>query len=1107
MDVSEERALDVSELESIVRDAEPTAWLAPPRILRRVIKRDKGLEFLGLQVPHRQVYTIAEAELRAVIEGEELGLRPDQEWPPVVILLARPELEELAISPRELVLIDYWRMLFHARAHVAVEGRFADGSLTDPVLHDRIGRIGRVEFDEVRSVLRQEHMLLPPGDDRSAYVEFAATYLELRYFTPTLLPHVFPGIEDHEAVGAVLAGDVDGPALFAATRLAGTPDPEATAAWAESSGPEPEEETAGGGQEEEPTESVRPVGWMSRWLIRRAEAAAERGNAVRAAVLRTRALRHATGLRAEPLRLGARAELDRLVGRLQRALGFDDAEAERWRRSLPVLLDRSARGFWTPEARLLYDLQKVCLDHEREVFAIDLLGWLASGGRTPLQRPRPHLREVMISIHLRGAARRLPAVRLAPGDRVRLDGLLRPAVARAEANLRDRLRGPIEATLQATDIRPSNLPERVAARKLVEELLDRIVRGGFLSLGDLRDACSRNNLNLPDLSGPIEFVRGDRLLQADRALARALDGVYRRGEVYLRWMQRLSSLAFATPSGRFLTAYVALPYGGVFIALEGLQHLFDLIVYALTRVEVHVHFVSAATVALHGTVALGLINFPGFRRRFLDSLGSMGRALRAALIDLPTRMLNLPLVRLILEGRLARAVWDFVLKPLVVSTPFWLLGKPAGLDPRETTVLGLSAFLLASILLNSRLGRDVEEIVADEAVRAWHQFYRDVIPGLFRAIMALFNRFLEIVERLLYAVDEWLRFRRGQGAVSLAAKVVLGGLWFVLAYVIRIYVNLLIEPQINPIKHFPVVTVSHKIILPFFIKFKVYSLLYTPLAPLVGRDIARLFAVTTIFLIPGVFGFLVWELKENWRLYRANRPESLGPVVVGDHGETLVRLLRPGFHSGTLPKLFAKLRKSERRALRDGREKAELKHREALHHVEDAIRRFVERELLALLRESRSLGPLGIGLGKIGLSTNRIKVELRAADDGGEGLWIAFEEHSGCLTAHLAAPGWQARLSDARNRALTTALAGLYKMSGVDLVRIPLRSSPSAPTDGRHDGSRLIAFDRVVVPWRRWVEAWERDQAEGGHPTRVVEGVKLLPPPGRKSNWRKTSRR
>ena len=38
--------------------------------------------------------------------------------------------------------------------------------------------------------------------------------------------------------------------------------------------------------------------------------------------------------------------------------------------------------------------------------------------------------------------------------------------------------------------------------------------------------------------------------------------------------------------------------------------------------------------------------------------------------------------------------------------------------------------------------------------------------------------------------------------------------WFFVTYLVRIYVNLLIEPQVNPIKHFPVVTVSHKIILP-----------------------------------------------------------------------------------------------------------------------------------------------------------------------------------------------------------------------------------------------------------------------------------------------------
>src|SRR5438876_11244753 len=112
-----------------------------------------------------------------------------------------------------------------------------------------------------------------------------------------------------------------------------------------------------------------------------------------------------------------------------------------------------------------------------------------------------------------------------------------------------------------------------------------------------------------------------------------------------------------------------------------------------------------------------------------------------------------------------------------------------------------------------------------------------------------------------------------------------------------------------------------------------------------------------------MFGFLVWELKENWRLYEANRSEGLRPVIVGDHGETMGGLLRPGIHSGTLPKLFAKLRKSERRAPGDADEKGAFKRLESLHHVEESIRRFVERDLIALLRESRTLRPAAIEVG------------------------------------------------------------------------------------------------------------------------------------------------
>ncbi len=92
-------------------------------------------------------------------------------------------------------------------------------------------------------------------------------------------------------------------------------------------------------------------------------------------------------------------------------------------------------------------------------------------------------------------------------------------------------------------------------------------------MGDLRNALAKNDLKLPDLSGPGELLTGDRLLRADRELASVLDGVYRPAAVYLRWPQRLSSLAFGTRVGRFVTQYMVLPYGGAYLILEGLRHL------------------------------------------------------------------------------------------------------------------------------------------------------------------------------------------------------------------------------------------------------------------------------------------------------------------------------------------------------------------------------------------------------------------------------------------------------------------------------------------------------------------------------------------------------
>src|SRR5262249_45834041 len=161
-----------------------------------------------------------------------------------------------------------------------------------------------------------------------------------------------------------------------------------------------------------------------------------------------------------------------------------------------ALLVPAADGFWTVEARLLYDLQKVCVDHERAVYKVDLVEWALSLGRRPVKRFLTGQREVLIFQHLRSASRRLILSRLPDAARSGLAALLHQALGESEEKLRAKFRPLIESTLEEVGLRPKNVPEQVARDKLVEELLDRIAEHGLLNIGDLRDAVSRNNLKL-----------------------------------------------------------------------------------------------------------------------------------------------------------------------------------------------------------------------------------------------------------------------------------------------------------------------------------------------------------------------------------------------------------------------------------------------------------------------------------------------------------------------------------------------------------------------------------------------------------------------------------
>src|SRR5262249_12323109 len=153
-------------------------------------------------------------------------------------------------------------------------------------------------------------------------------------------------------------------------------------------------------------------------------------------------------------------------------------------------------------------------------------------------------------------------------------------------------------------------------------------------------------------------------------------------------------------------------------------------------------------------------------------------------------------------------------------------------------------------------------------------------------------------------------------------------------------------------------------------------------------------AAPTVFFLPGVAGFLVWEFNANFRLYAQNRADKLEPVQIGHHGETMSRLLRPGLHSGTVPKVFAKLRRAEHR----GSPRAAT-HAEGLHEVALAVERFVARDVAALLSAAPAwkLGPVTVP--RVDLAANRIRVALAVA--GAPSCVVQFEEQSGRLLASV----------------------------------------------------------------------------------------------------------
>jgi hypothetical protein len=1156
----------LAELQLALRAADKSAVLVAPRVLEHVLQRVGKLTNLFGEVPHRQCLVVERPILYRHVDPDDLDLEPDRLLPPTVILLARPSPNALATSERDALLLTYWRLLFHASVHRALDRLLAEGQLTPADVSERIAQVGASEFAEVRLVLGQEKYLLPGADDTAVYIEFAAVYLELRFFAANLVPIYFPSLAGAaERIDRLLARDLDAEALFEQTRLAGAPNPVV--------------------RTDTKSDESHDYYWR---LVRSAERAGRAGNAVRAAILRTRAARVAPATLTKGTRDDAKADLQRLTDRLGAALQLSEAEKEDWLRLLPALLDKADQGSNPSEAALLFDLQKVGVDHERDIYALDVIEWLRSGGRRPIKRPLPSQRLVRITKHLRSAAQRLTMARLSDEERQHLDRLLQTALQRSEDRLRECFRPVLQDALGSVGLHPTNPPERAAFGKMVEEMLDRITEVGFLTFSDLRDVLARNQLKMADLADPQEFVRGDPLVRLDRRLATALDGVYRPGEFYLRFLERFTAPLFGTATGRWLTLFVLLPFGGALFLLDAAQTVFlhfgvhapvygplhsllpfqgsaeaehetraaaaawSLVAqgqcrqaigagpapYVLGVVAVLIRAPSAVDpprlglsllqmLAL-GFFLLGLLHSEALRQHCAQGLALAWRGLHALIVDLPSWLLTRPVLRQVWQSWAFQLSLSFLVKPLGVSALLWLIFP----ELFSTWLIAAITFLCASSVLNSRLGRGVVDGLVQALVDIYEQLRAGLLPGMLRLALALFKWIIDSTEYVLFTVDEWLRFRSGDSRASLVVRTLGTLLWYPVAFLVRFYLVVLIEPGFNPLKA-PVSYLAAKFIYP--VLWPLTDNVVRACSPAIGKVPAWVLIGGTMWLLPDAFGFLAWELKENWRMYRANRRPTLRPVAVGPSGETVHQLLQPGFHSGTVPKLYARLRQAERDALQTNNWRAARTCWHALQEVEKSLRRLVERELLALLQETPQ--GQGLSMGRVALAPQRIRIEVRHAGYPAEPMWLEWEEHGDRLVAGIPQPGWLARVPEGQREAIAAGLAGLYKLAGVDVVReqvranvpagvadfdvagrdlvlwlhprqapavlydldtpkglLPPRTPEGAPAGGWPplDPGRVL-YSRAPLTWQRWVSYWTGDADGKGTPPLFSPTVQLLP--------------
>lgn len=744
---------------------------------------------------------------------------------------------------------------------------------------------------------------------------------------------------------------------------------------------------------------------------------------------------------------------------------------------LEYLIHKTSLGGEGIESELLMDIENSRIDGNLEFSELNLWGWIRSFGGEPLRIPLPYQNQMRRLLYLGSALHKSHYLKLPKEKLNQYQQILQKACHMEEERIRDNLKPFIREAFEHQNLPLKNSQKKIAFLKIQEEMLDTIIERGHSHFTDLRDVLSRNHLKLEDLK-VWEVFQGDSLLRIDKELSKKLRGIHRSAEIYMRFLQVLSSLFFGTRRGRRISWCFFIPVGGAVVLLvlskSILHHLFHInpfdpltLFITVVALEFFIHSKIFRKIVFSPftlrPIFKKLLVYPalGGGTLFLICCAYFWKTLIAYK---PQGMENLYfyllgygasfIIALVLMVLKAKKIPSF-LRNLLVSPAlgggvlfilchiyFWnkLIAdiKPQTMKEVHFALLVYSAFFIMSFaFVNTRIGIKLSSGVGEAYGWAVHAIGKGLFLRVLFFIIQCSRSFLKKMEHLVYVVSDYLRFIQGEKVSTSYTKALMVLLWTPFAYILSLYILLFIEPQINPLK-FPVVSIFYKVLL---VKPELYTKLIHGLEQgsgwLLPNTIAYGFAWFTAFVFTGLFGFLAWELQENWRLYEHNASKVVKPVAVGSHGETITQFLRPGFHSGTLPHLFQKLRKATAQAEVSKMDYSPvLPLEQEMRHIEESIKRFADRDFLLTLRVHPLFEHFSGEVEKVEITSSAISVFMTLKKD--RETWAfqtSFEEKKGYLVANFALKeGNLENLSSDQQKVMAYLLGAFYKKAGVDLT-------------------------------------------------------------------------